>query len=102
MTKFTENLWSDLAREHGATLAYADRPARGRARRPRILAGSTLALAGAGTALGIVLSAAGSTPAFAVTRSSDGSILVQINKTNDLPAPEANLGSMGDHEGTVI
>src|ERR1700678_2731593 len=102
MTKFTENLWSDLAREHGAILANADRPARSRARRPRILAGSTLALAGAGTALGLVLSAAGSTPAFAVTRSSDGSILVQINKTNELPAAEAKLAAMGYHEGIVI
>ena len=102
MTKFTENLWNDLAREQGATLASAGRPGRGRARRPRVLATSTLALAGAGTALGLVLSAAGSTPAFAVTRSSDGAILVQINQTHDLPAAEAKLASMGYHEGVVI
>ena len=50
MTKFTDNLWSDLAREHGPTLARADRPEPGRARRrrPRVLAGSTLGLAGVG------------------------------------------------------
>jgi hypothetical protein len=102
MTKFTENLWSDLAREHGATLALAERPGPGRSRRPRVLAGSTLALAGAGTALGLVLSAAGSTPAFAVTRSSDGSILVQINETNELPAAESKLAALGVHEGVVI
>ena len=35
MTKFTDNLWSDLVREHGPTLAHADRPEPGRARRPR-------------------------------------------------------------------
>jgi hypothetical protein len=102
MTKFTENLWSDLAREHGATLANAARPEPGRARRPRVLAGSTLALAGAGTALGLVLSAAGSTPAWAVTRSSDGSILVQINQANALPAAESKLAAMGVHEEVII
>ena len=29
MTKFTDNLWRDLAREHGTTLAHADRPEAG-------------------------------------------------------------------------
>ena len=33
MTKFTDNLWHDLAREHGAALAQAGRPGPGRARR---------------------------------------------------------------------
>ena len=81
MTRFTENLWSDLEREHGAPLAHADRHEPGRARRPRprVLAGSTLALAGAGAALGVALTAGASTPAFAVTKTGDGSVLVTIN-----------------------
>ena len=58
MTKFTDNLWSDLVQEHGAALAHADRPEPGRARpRPRVIAGSTLALAGVGTALALALTA---------------------------------------------
>jgi len=44
MSKFTDRLWTDLVREHGATLAHDDGPEPGRARRPRrrVLAGSTL------------------------------------------------------------
>jgi hypothetical protein len=104
MTKFTDHLWSDLAREHGATLAHADRPEPGRApllRRPRVLAGSTLGLAGVGTALALALGAA-STPAWAVTRSSDGSVLVQINQTKSLPDANRKLTAMGIHEQITI
>jgi hypothetical protein len=95
MSKYTDRLWSDLAREHGPALAQAARPEPGGVtRRPRILAGSTLALAGAGTALGLALSATGSTPAFAVTRASDGSVLVQINQQESIDAANAKLNSM--------
>jgi hypothetical protein len=105
MTKFADNLWRDLAREHGPALAHADRPEPGRApllRRPRVLAGSTLALAGAGTALALGLTATGSTPAFAVTTNSDGSVLVQINQNTDLPQANAKLTAMGIHEQVDI
>jgi hypothetical protein len=102
MSKFTDHLWRDLAREHGATLAYADRPEPARARRPRVIAGSTLALAGAGTALALGLTATSSTPAFAVTRNSDGSVLVQINQGTNLPAANRKLTAMGIDEQVTI
>jgi hypothetical protein len=102
MTKFTDHLWSDLAREHGAALAQADRPEPRRARRPRVLAGSTLALAGGGAALGLVLTATASTPAFAVTRNGDGSVLVTISQTQALPQANAKLTQMGIHEQVTI
>ncbi len=104
MTKFTDNLWSDLVREHGPTLAHADRPTPGRARRPRILAGSTLGLAGVGAALILALGGSAAPPAFAVTRSNDGSVLVHLNYVKDLNLPqlEAKLHSMGLHEGVAI
>jgi hypothetical protein len=104
MTKFTEHLWSDLAQEHGAALAHADRPAPGRVRRtrPRVLAGSTLALAGGGAALGLALTAGASTPAFAVTKTGDGSVLVTINQTQALPQANAKLTAMGIHEQITI
>ena len=105
MTKFTDRLWSDLVREHGPTLAHADRPGPGRARllrRPRVLAGSTLGLAGAGTALALALGAAGSTPAWAVTTGSDGSVLVTINQLSALPQANAKLTAMGSHEQVTI
>ena len=104
MTKFTDNLWRDLAREHGPTLAHADRPEPGRARRPhpRVLAGSTLGLAGVGTALALTLTATGSTPAYAVTTNSDGSVLVTINQNSALPQANAKLTAMGIHEQVTI
>jgi hypothetical protein len=100
MTKFTDHLWSDLAREHGPALAQAGRPSR--FRRPRVLAGSTLALAGAGTALGLVLTATSAAPAFAVTQNSDGSVLVTVSQTQDIVQANAKLASMGINEGFFV
>jgi hypothetical protein len=105
MTKFTDNLWRDLAREHGPTLALADRPEPGRApllRRPRVLAGSTLALAGVGTVLVLALGAASSTPAYAITTNGDGSVQVTINQNSALPQANAKLTAMGIHEQISI
>jgi hypothetical protein len=106
MTKFTDNLWRDLAREHGAALVQADRPGPGRARRPRAIAGSTLALAGAGAAIALVLTSTSSTPASAATvaRVSDGSILVTLNQpgSNAITQADQKLAAMGLHEGITI
>jgi hypothetical protein len=110
MTKFTDNLWSDIVKEHGPTLANADRPESGRSagarllRRPRVLAGSSLGMAG--IAAGLVLALGGSTaaPAFAVTTQSNGSVLVQLSyvKNQDLPQVNAKLASMGTGEQITI
>jgi hypothetical protein len=105
MTKFTENLWRDLAREHGPALAHANRPEPGRVsllRHPRVLAGSTLGLAGAGTAVALVLTAAGSTPAFAVTRDANGSVLVTISQRENIIQANAKLTAMGIDEQVNI
>ena len=108
MSKFTDHLWSDLVREHGPTLEHADRPEPGRAsgtgllRRPRVLAGSTLGLAGVGAALLLVLGAASSPPAYAVTTNGDGSVTVQINENSALPQANAKLTAMGIHEQVTI
>src|ERR1700728_1045554 len=107
MTKFTDNLWRDLAREHGATLVQAGRPVPGRARRPRVLAGSTLAVAGVGAALALVLTSTSSTPASAavtVAKVSDGSILVTLNQPGSqaISQADAKLAAMGFHEGIVM
>ena len=96
MTKFTDNLWSDLTREHRPTLAHADRPEPGRAggarvlRRPRILAGSTLGLAAVGTALLLALSGSAAPAAFAITKEGDGSVLVKLDYAKDQNLPQVN------------
>jgi hypothetical protein len=105
MTRFTDNLWRDLAREHGPALALADRPEPGRApllRRPRVLAGSTLGLAVAGAALVLGLGAATSTPAFAISTNPDGSVTVTMNNGEDIVAVNDKLTSMGIHEQIII
>ena len=114
MTKFTENLWNDLAQEHGAALAQATRPGRGPAGRPRVIAGSTLALAAAGTALGLGLTSTGAPPtsatggmravtdAYTITEMSNGSVLVQINQQKSIVAADAKLSSMGIQEKVSV
>ena len=114
MAKFTENLWNDLAQEHGAALAQATRPSPGRARRTGLIAGSTLALAAAGTALALGLTSTGApsmsatggiravTDAYTITQNSNGSVLVTINQTEALPQANQKLTAMGIHEQISI
>jgi hypothetical protein len=107
MSKFTQNLWSDLMQEHGPAIANASRPSSARVRHPRIIAGSTLALAVAGTALGLGLTSTGSTPgattaittaAYTITTHSDGSVLVQINQRESITAADQKLKAMINEE----
>jgi hypothetical protein len=110
MSKFTDHLWEDLVRGHGSTIAQTDRPEPGGAgairvlRRPRILAGSTLGLAGIVTALVLALGGSSAPPAFAVTTNSDGSVLVKLSYASDqnLPQVNAKLAAMGTHERITI
>lgn len=104
MTKFTDSLWSDLVRDHGPALAHTRRePARSRLlRRPHIIAGGSLGLAGAGTALVLALGVASSPPAFAVTTNSNGSVTVQVSQASSLPQANAKLTAMGIHEQVTI
>ncbi len=107
MTKFTDHLWRDLAREHGPALAHAGRPEPGWARHPRVLAGSTLAVAGAGAALAFGLTSTAGTAAAAaatVSKTSDGSILVTLNRPGSQAISQADqkLAAMGFHEGIAI
>ncbi|HVV20579.1 MAG TPA: hypothetical protein VHF06_14175 [Pseudonocardiaceae bacterium] len=101
MSKFTDRLWHDLMEEHGETLANAARPEPGRAsvlRRPRVLAGGTLGLAAVGTAIALAMGALSGTPAYAVTTTSDGGVLVTINQDSALPDANAKLATMGIHK----
>ena len=104
MSKFTDRLWRELVQEHGPTLAHADRPEPGRARRPRVLAGSTLGLAGVGAALVLALSGSAAPPAFAITKEGDGSVLVKLNydQNENLPQVNRKLTAMGIHEQVTI
>ncbi|HEX4254306.1 MAG TPA: hypothetical protein VH089_04405 [Streptosporangiaceae bacterium] len=117
MTKYTDNLWRDLVREHGATFAHVSRPEPRRVRRPRtqIIAGSTLVLAAVGTALALALTApartaasggtsaaAGKsqvhTAAYTITRNDNGSVLVQVSQKESIVLANNKLTTLGIHE----
>jgi hypothetical protein len=68
--------------------------------RPRVLAGSTLGLVGVGAALLIALGGSAASPAFAITRTADGSVLVKLDYATDQNLPQVNekLAAMGTHE----
>ncbi len=115
MSRFTDNLWSDLMHDHGPTLAQSDRPQADpprRAallRRPRIMAGGTLSVAGVAAGLVLALGAGGAAAraAFAVTTSNNGnSVLVQLNYTNaqqrTIEQVNAKLAAMGTGEQITI
>ena len=77
----------------------AQRPDRARRARPRVLAGASLALASAVTAVALLLSATASPPpAFAVTRHHDGSVSVRINRRSGISGANRKLAAMGIHE----
>jgi hypothetical protein len=74
-------------------------------RRRRVLAGSTLGLASAGVAATLIFSGAAATaPAFAVTPSNNGSVLVSMdyNASQNLPQVNAKLASLGTNEQISI
>ncbi len=91
-------------RKHGADLAEMTRPAPKHARRarPRLLAGTSIGLAVAGTAAVLVLSAASSPPAFAVSRNSDGTWTVSIQKLAAVHGANAKLAALGIRARLVV
>jgi hypothetical protein len=96
MSRYTERLWRELVQDHGAELARISRPGRhGRVARPRLLAGTTAGLAGVGTAVALLLGAASSSPAFAVTRNHDGTVRVVIWRIDALHSVNARLAKLG-------
>ncbi len=103
MGKFEDRLWTELVREHGRDLAQIRKPPRrsGRRPRPRLLLGTTVGLAGVGTALALVLSAASSSPAFAVTRNPDGTVTVWVARVGGIAGANARLAELGVHARAV-
>ena len=109
MSIFEDELWSQLVRERGeqmrtaprATAALASsvtatRPAARRAsrlRRPALLTGSALGVAGLATAGVFALTSA--SPAFAVTKNPDGTVAITLSDLSDLPALNQTLAQDG-------
>jgi hypothetical protein len=72
-------------------------------RRSRLLASSSLGLAGIGAAVLIVLSGTAATPpAFAITKHDDGSVLVQLSSQEDIAQANQKLAAMGINEQITL
>src|ERR1700733_15649999 len=96
MTKFDDNLWREIELSYGSKLGGSQGPLR---RGPRVrvpvIAGTGLGVAGASAAAVIVLGAAGSTPAYAVTRHPDGSVSVTIRRIDGIQGANQRLAQLG-------
>ena len=102
MTKFTDQLFDDLMREHGPALASATVPAPRRrlATRPVALAAGagTLAVAAAAG----VIASGGGTPAYAVTAHSDGTVTLAVYQQSGFAGANAKLHQLGDDRVVVV
>ena len=102
MTKFSDQLFDDLMREHGPALALAGRPA---AARRRVTAGRT-ALAGGSVAVaaaiaGTLVAGSGS-PAYAVTKNADGTLSLAVYQASGIAGANARLRQLGDKQVVVV
>lgn len=94
MTKFADELFTDLMHEHGSTLDAVRPPARRTVPRPLWLAAGVVGMAGAITAGVTVFN--GDTPAYAVTDNGDGTVTISISQLSGVDGANNALRSRGD------
>jgi hypothetical protein len=104
MTRFADELFDDLMREHGSTLAHATvptAPKRHPAARPAIMAAGAGGLAVA-AAVGSLLATGGGTPAYAVTTHPDGTVTLDVYQQSGIAGINAQLHQLGDDRVVVV
>jgi len=100
MTKFSDQLLTDLMSEHGATLADTG-PLAARGRQPRPVRRAALLAGGAGTlaaglTVGLTAFGGGTSPAYAVTRHADGTLTVAVSQPSGVPGANQKLHTLGE------
>jgi hypothetical protein len=111
MSNFEDHLWSQLVRERSGQMRVASKaaaslassvtatssagPGGSRVRRPAVLTGAGLGLAGLATAGVLVLSAGSAAPAFAVTKDAGGTVAITLSDLSALPALNQKLTQEG-------
>ena len=96
MTRFEDNLWREMERAYGPELSGAEGPLQRRSRlRRRAIGGTGLGVLGVSAAAVFVLSAANSSPAFAVTSHADGSVSVVIRRLDGVTGANLRLAQLG-------
>jgi hypothetical protein len=103
MTKFADQLFTDLMREHGSRLAHTRPPAPRRhiASRGTLLATGTGLVAVAATAGGLMASGDG-TPAYALTTHSNGTMTLDVYQNSGYAGINAKLHQLGDDQVVVV
>jgi hypothetical protein len=103
MTKFADQLFDDLMREHGPELTHARPPAhparRVTARRALLAGGGTLAVT---AAIAATLVARSPSPAYAVTKNPDGTITLAVYQASGIAGANARLRQLGDKQVVVV
>jgi hypothetical protein len=97
MTKFADQLYADLMRQHGPALAHTGPPAASRrhiASRRALLATGAGGLAVAATAG--ALAASGGTPAYALTTNRDGTVTLAFYQASGIAQANTKLRQLGD------
>jgi hypothetical protein len=116
MTKFSDQLYDDLMREHGPALAAARPPAAPKRHIPhRALLGAgaggvaVAAAVGAFVATGGTPGAAvgthvakGGSPAYAVTKNPDGTVTLAVYQTSGIAGANARLHQLGEGQVVIV
>jgi hypothetical protein len=98
MTKFADQLYDDLIREHGSALTATRPPAVPRRHLPSrrvLLATGAGGLAAAGTAAALI--AGGAAPAYALTTNPDGTVTLAVYRPAGIAQVNAKLRRLGDN-----
>jgi hypothetical protein len=102
MTKFSDQLFDDLMREHGPALAGIRVPAA----RKRHVARPVMLTAGAGGLAAVAavstLVAGGAAPAYAVTTHSDGTVTLAVYQKSGIAQANEKLHRIGDGRVVVV
>jgi hypothetical protein len=103
MTKFADQLFDDLMREHGSTLAQTRAPAPRRHTAPRrtLIAAGVGVLAAAATAGGLMASGGGA-PAYALTTHPDGTVTLDVYTESGIAGINTKLHQVGDDQVVVV
>jgi hypothetical protein len=102
MSKFADQLFDDLMREHAPALSAIRVPTvskRHLATRPALLTAGAGGLAAA-AAVGTLV--AGGTPAYAVTRQPDGTVTLAVYQKSGIPGANEKLHQIGDGRVVVV
>lgn len=94
MTKFADQLFTDLMNEHGPALETVPPPARRTVPRPVWLAAGVVGMAGAVTA-GVAVFGGG-TPAYAVTDNGNGTVTISLHQLSGVDGANGALRGLGD------